>query len=62
MQPVLFFEPGPFPGLSGPAVGPKGPKIGQKSRGRIYHFILHKVCPVRGMGALYDGMEVELMA
>ncbi len=30
MQPVLFFEPGPFPGLPGPAVGPKGPKFGQK--------------------------------
>ncbi len=27
-QPALFFEPGPFPGLPGPAVGPKGPKIG----------------------------------
>ncbi len=29
--PALFFEPGPFPELPGPAVGPKGPKIGQKS-------------------------------
>ncbi len=30
VQPALFFEPGPFPGLPGPAVGPKGPKIIQK--------------------------------
>ncbi len=31
VQPALFFEPGPFPWLPGPAAGPKGPKIGQKS-------------------------------
>ncbi len=30
MQPALFIEPGLFPGLPGPAVGPKGPKICQK--------------------------------
>ncbi len=30
VQPALFFEPGPFPELPGPAVGPNGPKIGQK--------------------------------
>ena len=30
MQPALCFEPGTFPGLPGPAVGPQGPKIGQK--------------------------------
>ncbi len=30
-QAALSFEPGPFPGLPRPAVGPKGPKIGQKS-------------------------------
>ncbi len=27
VQPALFFEPGPFPGLPGPAVGPKGPDL-----------------------------------
>ncbi len=27
----LFFEPGPFPGLPGPALGPEGPKIDRKS-------------------------------
>ena len=26
----MFFEPGPFPGLPGLALGPKGPKIGHK--------------------------------
>ncbi len=31
VQPALFFEPGPFLGLSGPAVGPKGPKIRKKT-------------------------------
>ncbi len=30
VQPSLFFEPRPFPGLPGPAVGPKGPKLDQK--------------------------------
>ncbi len=30
MQPALFCEPGLFPGLPGPAVGPKGPEIGRK--------------------------------
>ncbi len=30
VQPALFFEPGPFPGLPGPTVGREGPKIGQK--------------------------------
>ncbi len=30
VRPALLFEPGPFPALPGPAVGPKGPKIGQK--------------------------------
>ncbi len=30
VQPELLFEPGPFPELPGPAVGPKGPKIDQK--------------------------------
>ncbi len=43
VQPEQFFEPGLFPGLPGPAVGPKGPKIGPKNRDRIYHFILLKV-------------------
>ncbi len=28
VQPALFSEPGPFPRLPEPAVGPKGPKIG----------------------------------
>ena len=26
VQPALLFEPGPFPGLPGPAGGPEGPK------------------------------------
>ncbi len=30
VQPAVFLEPGSFPELPGPAVGPKGPKIGQK--------------------------------
>ena len=30
VQPALFFEPGPFPGLPAHAVGPKGLTIGQK--------------------------------
>ncbi len=30
MQAALFFEPGLYPRLPGPAGGPKGPKIGQK--------------------------------
>ncbi len=30
-QPALFFEPGLFPGLPGPAVGPNGPEIGKKT-------------------------------
>ncbi len=40
-QTALFFEPGPFPG---PAVGPRGRKSAKK-RGRIYRFIVPKVCP-----------------
>ncbi len=43
-QPALFFEPGPFPGLPGPDVGPRGRKSAKK-RGRIYQLILPKVCP-----------------
>ncbi len=30
VQLALLLELGPFPGLPGPAVGPKGPKIGLK--------------------------------
>ncbi len=45
MQPALFFNPGPFPGLPGPAVGPGGPKIGREIRSRIYLAILPKAFP-----------------
>ncbi len=34
-----------FTGLPGPAVGQKGSNIGKKHRGKIYHFILPRVCP-----------------
>ncbi len=45
MQPALFFESDPFPGLPGPPpVGPRGPKIDRQIRDRIC-FIFPKVCP-----------------
>ena len=42
VQPALFFEPEPVPRLP----GPRGAGNRPKTRGRIYHFILPKVCPV----------------
>jgi hypothetical protein len=46
VQLALCFEPRPFPRLPGPAMGPKGAKHLPKTQGRIYHFIVPKVCPV----------------
>ena len=45
MQPGLFFEPGPLPGLPRPAVGPGGPNIDRQIRTRIYLVIFPKVRP-----------------
>ncbi len=54
MQPAMFFEPEPVPGLPGPAGGPKGPKIGQKPGARLCDFI-----PPKGGGTL-DGNKNNL--
>ena len=59
VRPALFFEPEPVTRLPGPAVGPKGPKIGPKTKGRIYHVILPKVCPA---GATWTNKIGEMKA
>ncbi len=47
MQHVLFFEPEPTPMTPGARRGPQGIENKPKTRSRLYHFILPKVCPVK---------------
>jgi hypothetical protein len=46
VKPALFLEPEPVPGAPGARRGPQGAENRSKNRGRIYHFLLPKVCPV----------------
>jgi hypothetical protein len=45
-----IFRAGAVPGAPGARRGPQGAEKRPKTRGRIYHFILPKVCPVVGPG------------